>query len=422
MKKVIISVLIVLLIIFSYFYIFNNKQKEIPLIDIEDELVEVSSYHIYSTYLNMSGSMELSDISFDDVKLVLYNGEFKEYEIDYDVNGTYLTFNLAKELNRGLYLDNIEDGINYLFIKVSFKNYENEEEKIIKYYALNNKTDYNDIKYYTMSKYNKEITINSDNNYKTMMLNVNDNKNTETVDFVIDPGHGGMDGGAESFGSCEKDFTYNISQAIGNKLIKSGYTVAYTRDDVSDDVLIEKYNKGGRAVIPSEKHAKYVLSIHLNSSSASYVKGLEIYSAIGINYDLANSIVKNITKESGLQTSPRKTYKLDDGIYGHNFTKDDISRSLETYEKKGYKPYNITTKSNYYYMIRETGGIVTGAYVSDLNEKVGHNPYYNSNVGAEAYILELGYITNKEDFALIESKHEQFATAINTAINETLLK
>ena len=71
-------------------------------------------------------------------------------------------------------------------------------------------------------------------------------------------------------------------------------------------------------------------------------------------------------------------------------------------------------------MIRETGGIVTGAYVSDLNENVGYNPYYNSNTGAEAYIIEFGYITNKDDNEIIKSEESSFAKAVAKAVTDNL--
>lgn len=422
MKKIILVFGVLCLIAFSCFYTYANMEKEIPMIDIEDEKIEISNYYVYSTYLNMDGEMDLTDINFEDVKLCLYDGEFREYEINYDVNGTRLTFNFNDELNRGLFLDEMNLGKYYLFIKVTFSNYEDEDNKIIKYYALDNKTDYKETKYYTMSNVNHEVIINSENDYPTMMLNIVENTEKEVVDFAIDPGHGGMDGGAEAFGSCERDFTYAVAKTIGDELEKNGYKVAYTRDDVDNSVLIEEYNEHGRAVIPYEKHAKYVLSIHFNSSDASYVNGLEVYAPVGINYDLAKSFVENITKTSGLNISSRKTYKIEEGIYAHNFTRDDIARTLDGYKQKGYEAYNVTTKSNYYYMIRETGGIVTGAYVSDLNKKVGYNPYYNSNVGAEAYILELGYITNKDDLEIIKSKHKEYAKGVVDAINANLKK
>ena len=74
-------------------------------------------------------------------------------------------------------------------------------------------------------------------------------------------------------------------------------------------------------------------------------------------------------------------------------------------------------------MIRETGGIITGAYVDDSNpEKVGVNPYYNSNRGTESYVLELGYITNSNDFDIISNKQTEFTDAIVKTFEENLLK
>jgi hypothetical protein len=93
---------------------------------------------------------------------------------------------------------------------------------------------------------------------------------------------------------------------------------------------------------------------------------------------------------------------------------------MADYEKKGYKPYNVTTNSNYLFMIRETGGIMTGAYIEEGNEKVGVNPYYNSNIGNESYLLELGYLSNSSDLKIIINNKEKIAKAISDTIIEEL--
>ena len=63
-------------------------------------------------------------------------------------------------------------------------------------------------------------------------------------------------------------------------------------------------------------------------------------------------------------------------------------------------------------MIRETGGIVTGAYVDNRNEEILANPYVLSNTGCESYILELGYITNSNDLDIIVNKQDKFVEGI----------
>ena len=47
------------------------------------------------------------------------------------------------------------------------------------------------------------------------------------------------------------------------------------------------------------------------------------------------------------------------------------------------------------------------------------NKYYNSNKGAEAYIIDLGYLTNQDDFKAITENQDAYAEAIaNTIIEE----
>ena len=381
-------------------------------------------YLIYRTHLNIEISLNISDSNFEEIYLTLYNGEFKNIEINYEDDGNLLTFNLSDEVNNGLYLEDIARGDYYMFIKAIYENKDDPENKIEKYYALNNKTEYKDTEYYTFSKVNNKIIINSDNDYNTMMLNVNEKKDSKKVaDIVLDPGHGGMDGGAEAFGFSERDFTYALSELIQEKLEKEGYKVILTRGELSQNEVMEEYNEGGRAVVSSEVYSKYLFSIHFNSNSVASVNGLEIYSPANINYDFAKALAENITSMTGLEYSNQKTYKLYNGVYSHNFSETEIASSLEGYEEKEYEPYNITTNSNYYYMIRETGGIVTGAYIDDSNpDKVGVNPYYNSNRGSESYVLELGYITNSSDFDIIKNKQDAIANAIVKSIKENMLK
>ena len=71
-------------------------------------------------------------------------------------------------------------------------------------------------------------------------------------------------------------------------------------------------------------------------------------------------------------------------------------------------------------MIRETGGILTGAYIDSRNSSIGENPYYNSNKGIESYILELGYIINSADINNILNNKEKYVNAIYDSIMEEL--
>jgi len=347
-----------------------------------------------------------------------YNRLIKEIISNKETNK--ITFNLSEYLNEGILLDEIERGEYNLFLKLIYENKEEPEKNIKKYYVLDNQTYYEETIYYTLSKYNNKILIDSNNEYNTMTLNIKENKdNKEIYDITIDPGHGGMDGGGKYKDFKESDFTMSISSKVKDKLEEAGIKVKLTHEEgkLTRNDLLDEYNEHGRAVIPNEVKSKYTFSIHINKNTSSKVRGIEIYTADNINYDLAKSIADNITSNSSLDYSTNRLYKMYDGVYTHNFTENEVSSSLKSYEEKDYVPYNVTTRSNYLYMIRETGGYMTGAYIDDSNpEKVGVNPYYNSNIGNETYLLELGYISNSNDLDILLNEEEKIANAISEAI------
>lgn len=191
MKKFIILIILIIVAAGGYVaYVELTKEKFEPL-PIEQEQVEVSKYYIYGTSLNIEGSLTVENLDFEDIDLVLYDDkEFLNWQINYTQDLNTITFNLSDLINDGLYLDNITSEKRYIFIRTTHKNEENEEEPIYKYYSLKNLTEYPETTYYTMSKYNKKILINSNNDYNTMMLNITENTDKEIYDIVLDPGHG----------------------------------------------------------------------------------------------------------------------------------------------------------------------------------------------------------------------------------------
>lgn len=431
MKKSVFIILIIIIAISSIGYVIyveKNKEKIIPL-STEQEKVAVTEYYIYGTTLNMKGTLTIENLDFDKIELVLYNDkDFLEYEIEYDEDGNKVNFYLSDLINEGLYLDNIEIDKRYMFIRTTKeleeKDKEGNQQYEYKYYGLENKTEYPKTTYYTMSKYNRKIEINSDNTYQTMMLNIKENKDKEIYDIVIDAGHGGIDPGTTVNGQKETDFTLDIAKLLKEDLTKKGFTVKLTRDEdtLKEDEWFEEYGKNGRAQISHEVYAKYLFSVHINSSTSSKVKGIEIYTPSDINYELAKSIAESIVDNTSLDYSIQKTYKRFNGVYTHNFSESEINSSNEKAIEKGQTPYDITTKSNYLYMIRETGGIMTGAYVDDRNEKQQANDYYNSNIGTEAYLMELGYLSSENDLNIIKTEQKQIAEAIAKSIESNLKK
>ncbi|OEF96453.1 N-acetylmuramoyl-L-alanine amidase CwlD [Vulcanibacillus modesticaldus] len=104
--------------------------------------------------------------------------------------------------------------------------------------------------------------------------------------FILDPGHGGPDGGAVSkSGIVEKDITLSISKYLRDYLNEAGALVIMTRD--SDKDLAELNTKGlsrrkledlkNRVNLANRSLADFFVSIHLNSISSSKWRGAQTF-------------------------------------------------------------------------------------------------------------------------------------------------
>uniref|UniRef100_UPI0025FC079D N-acetylmuramoyl-L-alanine amidase family protein n=1 Tax=Methanosphaera sp. TaxID=2666342 RepID=UPI0025FC079D len=329
---------------------------------------------------------------------------------------------LNDNVNEGILLDDIPVGKYFMFLRST--NDDEKRDDTYKYYVLKNNSEYKETSFYTFSNIGNKIVISSDDDYATLMMTVNKNNDDNIFDVVIDPGHGGMDSGASKNGYKETDFTMRAALSLKDKMEAYGVKVKLTREkeQLTLNETLPNYGLHGRAVIPHEVNAKYIFSLHLNSSNYSSANGLEIYTAQNINYDFAKKLVKNITENAKTNISKNPVNRVFDGVYTRTFTESDINSSIKEYKQKKMEPYDLTTKSNYYYMIRETGGIVTGAYVDNRNESVGENPYYNSNVGCETYLIEMGYITNKIDVENINNNLDKYTDAIANTFKTVFVK
>ena len=413
MKKKLIFILVLIICGFCYYYfIYLNDLKRVVEIT-EEESFYVDKYTVFGTHLNISACIDKK--LEGNISLVLKNVE-EEILVDYELNieENKTCFYLSDKNNEGLNLDDLKTGKFLLLIKEDTK-----------YYTLENNTDYENIEYYTITKNNSNNKINIDfNNYKNreyLSLRINKTSLPENIyDITIDPGHGGEDPGTSyklnNKNYNESNLTLEISLLLKEEIENLGLKVKLTREE---DIFLDNYGEEGRAVIPNEVSSKYSISIHLNSFDGTMnYGGVEVYAPNDINYDLANMFANNISEIVGF--SRKYTDKIDKGVYYTYFTKKDIQESKEEMLDNNLEPYDIKVGSPYMFMIREVGGISTGAYIDGRNDKHGLNKYYNSNKTAEPYLIELGYMNYKKDLENIVKKPESFSKAIATALAEHL--
>lgn len=110
----------------------------------------------------------------------------------------------------------------------------------------------------------------------------------ESVQIVIDPGHGGEDGGANIADVLEKDLNLNVAKNLDAICAIFGYSAKMTRTedtllydhygDLSDYTGKKKtYDLRNRLRIAEEAGAEMFVGIHMNKFPQSKYRGLQVY-------------------------------------------------------------------------------------------------------------------------------------------------
>lgn len=434
-NRLIVAILLFIIILVGFInFTFKQKIEDSKKVgkqdeyypNVEKEIVDINKYFIYGRSLYIEGifNNKFNKDNIKDVSLVLKtNLETIPFKLIYEVAKDKILFKNSNFINDGIILDDIEVGNYYLLLKITT----NKEDK---YYTFNNKTKYNNLEYYTITR-NKQnnyinIVFETANKKSFMNINVINRELPDDVyDIVIDPGHGGIDSGADYKDRIEEPINLAVSNKIKKELEDIGLKVKLTRDGNYNPGMkssSDQYGAGGRVAIPHEVKAKYILSIHINSGDKDLaLSGLEIYAGSRSKLDLAKSLVSNIISNTRIEVSNNPLFKEDEGIYVRTLMSGDISDMIDDAKRNNFAMYDITPNTPYYYMIRETGGIATSAYVDGRNPRYSSNPYYNSNIGIETYIIELGYIYDDNDYKIIIDDQDGYAKGIADAIKTYLL-
>lgn len=175
----------------------------------------------------------------------------------------------------------------------------------------------------------------------------------KTVVVVLDPGHGGKDGGASRGTLIERDINLKIAQACYDELTKYGGVKVYmTRPDNDTYLTLAE-----RAELGKSKGADVLVSLHINSANGA-ATGVEVWTPNkGYNYEvyeegqgLSHSVLSELTA-LGL---------YDRGVKIRSFVEDT---------------YPDGTLGDYYGIIREsklrgfTAIIVEHAFIDNANDQ-----------------------------------------------------
>lgn len=120
------------------------------------------------------------------------------------------------------------------------------------------------------------------------------------VDVVIDPGHGGVDPGANDHDTMEKDITLAIALKMSDMLKRYGVSVGLTRDSDTDCSGWGQL-RSGRHQADLSRRARIIntgrvgLSIHVNTSSDPRQRGaMVLYAA---NSDPGKALAEMVISE-----------------------------------------------------------------------------------------------------------------------------
>lgn len=132
--------------------------------------------------------------------------------------------------------------------------------------------------------------------------------------IIIDPGHGGKDGGAEVRGKKESDINLKISFKLKEIFEQNGYYVDLTRenaDDLCENEFIKREDMNNRINKINNGDYLFCISIHQNTYINPVYRGAQIfYSNVNDNNKLlSKSIIKSI--KSYLKNTNRDIVKRD---------------------------------------------------------------------------------------------------------------
>lgn len=185
--------------------------------------------------------------------------------------------------------------------------------------------------------------------------------------IILDAGHGGIDDGAISKYIIEKDLNLVLVKKLEKELASRGATVYLTRkedDDLSTSTVNRKRNDlYNRAKYINEMSPDMYISIHLNSTTSSAWKGLQVF-------------YTNKNKEN-----------------------ESIASTITDYLKKNISNVREIKQNNTYYMYKHIispGVLIEAGFISNPGENhlLRQEWYQNKIVKLIAEGIEL-YFQNK---------------------------
>lgn len=137
----------------------------------------------------------------------------------------------------------------------------------------------------------------------------NDYRSFDGKTVIIDPGHGGIDGGAVGKnGTLEKNLNMSLSLELRDALKETGYNVILTREKDQltyngDEKNKKKADTKYRLKVAAENPTALFISIHMNYFEDTTAKGSQIFYSVNNpkSKDFAEILKKSLTENTDKQ-------------------------------------------------------------------------------------------------------------------------
>ena len=235
---------------------------------------------------------------------------------------------------------------------------------------------------------------NSDLEVPRVLGRVSGSRRVVTKRIIIDPGHGGFDGGASSKGGLvEKEITLDIAKRVKEVLERDpSIAVHLTR---TDDVFVPLAR---RTAFANKKQGDAFVSLHLNASPTHSVRGIETY-YLDMTDDDASRLLAE--RENGV---------------AHGGELDDLSFILSDLIQSGKIEESVELSHHLQASVHRAS---LPAYREAKSHGVKKGPFFVL-VGAHmpCTLIELFFIDHPQDGAKLAT--EPFRSIVSTGLAEGL--
>ncbi len=221
--------------------------------------------------------------------------------------------------------------------------------------------------------------------------------------IVLDPGHGGHDSGAQRHGTVEKDVVLAFAHSLRDKLNATGrYKVLMTRDT---DRFV---NLDERRDFAEQNKAALFIAIHADYAGSS-ARGATIYSlretvANDLKRSAKGEVAQNVLSDRELKSLASADSKDKSAV------KDILADLAQTEVQTTKTRTSLFSRSVIEYM---------GASTNMMNNPDRQAAYrVLKTAKVPSVLIELAYVTNKEDAAKLRSDswRSKVADSITTAV------